>query len=74
MSETAKRYWIVGGEYNDASFERLVEGTERLVGPFRNRVVAERTWRDMATTTRPSCYTRYTIAEEASTPRQNLKT
>jgi hypothetical protein len=73
MSQTMKRYWIVGGEFDDANFERLVEGTERLVGPFRNRIVAERAWRDMATSTRPSCYTRYTIAEEPTGPQQGLK-
>lgn len=73
MTSTPKRYWIVGGEYNDASFERLVEGTGRLVGPFPSRTVAERAWRDLATSTRPSCYTRYAIAEEPGKLPEGIK-
>ena len=58
------RYWIVGGEYEDAAFDRLVPGTERLVGPFRDKGAAEEAWRGLAVATRPSCHTRFTIAEE----------
>lgn len=64
MMESAKRYWIVGGEYEDAAFERLVSGTEKLVGPFADKTNAEQAWREMSVATRSSCHTRFTIAEE----------
>jgi hypothetical protein len=58
------RWWIVGGEYEDAQFARLVDGTERVVGPFVDKAEAEAKWRELAVSTRPSCHTRFTIAEE----------
>ena len=58
------KYWIVGGEYTDTAFERLVEGTERVVGPFASRELALRIWRRLATETRSNCHARYTIAVE----------
>lgn len=73
MLKADTRFWIVGGEYDDQNFERLVRGTERLVGPFANRTAAEHAWRDLATATRPSCYTRFAIAEEPAIPRARAK-
>ncbi|MHB1219293.1 MAG: DUF4170 domain-containing protein [Alphaproteobacteria bacterium] len=64
MSQANMRYWIVGGEYEDAGFERLVTGTEKLVGPFADKSNAEQAWREMSVATRSSCHTRFTIAEE----------
>ncbi|MFN0043900.1 MAG: DUF4170 domain-containing protein [Alphaproteobacteria bacterium] len=64
MNAPEPRYWIVGGEYDSVAFERLVPGTEKLVGPFERKELAEAAWRDMAQATRPSCQIRYTIAEE----------
>ncbi len=44
--------------------EGLVEGTERVVGPFASRELALRIWRRLATETRSNCHARYTIAVE----------
>ncbi len=58
------RFWIVGGEYDDTSFTTLVQGTERLLGPFRTRGEAERAWREVSQNTRSFALARFTIATE----------
>lgn len=60
------RYWVVGGEYTSTDFESLIQGTERVVGPFETRGDAERTWRYMSEDHRPQAQVRFTIAQEAS--------
>jgi hypothetical protein len=59
-----QRYWIVGGEYNSMTFDDLVEGTERLVGPLPSREEAERTWREISERHRQNATVRFTIAAE----------
>ena len=27
-----QRYWVIGGEYANTAFDRVVEGTERILG------------------------------------------
>ena len=34
------KYWIVGGEYADTSFDRLLDGTAEIKGPFASRETA----------------------------------
>lgn len=58
------RFWIVGGEYATTTFDRLVEGSERVVGPFADRRTAEAAWRRLSEDTRSQCCVRYTIAAE----------
>ncbi len=58
------KYWVVGGEYLDTEFDRIVDGTQQLVGPFQCRDMAMDEWKKLASATRSSCLTRYTIAEE----------
>jgi len=60
------RFWVIGGEYTDTRFDRLVEGTERLAGPFACRDSALTAWRRLADATRSNVHARYTIAEEAA--------
>ena len=60
------RYWVVGGEYTSTEFEVLVQGTERVVGPFETRSEAERTWRGLSENHRPQAQVRFTIAQEPS--------
>ena len=31
------RYWVVGGEYRSLDFAEVVDGTQRLIGPFDQR-------------------------------------
>ena len=58
------KYWIVGGEYHDTAFDRIVDGTEQLIGPFPCRNEAMEEWKKLATATRGNCHARYAIAEE----------
>ena len=34
------RFWVVGGDYTDTSFNPLVSDSERVMGPFLNRSTA----------------------------------
>ena len=58
------RFWVVGGEYTTTDFETLIQGTERVVGPFETRNDAERTWRALSEDFRPQAQVRFTIAHE----------
>ena len=58
------RFWVVGGEYTDTSFNELVSGSERVMGPYTNRDAALVAWRRVAEETRGDCYARFTVAEE----------
>ena len=31
-----KRYWVIGGEYQDPHFRDLIPGTEKMAGPFED--------------------------------------
>jgi hypothetical protein len=55
------RYWVIGGEYNDLTFDRLVDGTEHLAGPFPLYDHALQEWRRLSDTTRSSAHHRYDI-------------
>lgn len=59
--QSDRRYWIIGGEYEDTRFEAMRRGSHQVIGPFEDRDLAERTWRGIiAETTSPRM--RYTIA------------
>jgi len=58
------RFWVVGGEYRSLGFDELVNGTERLIGPFDSRADAERSWRDVSEAHRARCTVRFTIVQE----------
>jgi len=58
------RFWVVGGEFRSLGFEEIVNGTERLIGPFGTRAEAERTWRDVSEEHRARCTVRFTIVQE----------
>jgi hypothetical protein len=60
------QYWVVGGEYTSTEFKQLVEGTERVVGPFERRGDAEQSWRDLSEKYRPQAQVRFTIAQDRS--------
>ncbi|MET0597454.1 MAG: hypothetical protein ABWZ57_06245 [Mesorhizobium sp.] len=61
---TKSRFWVVGGEYTSCDCDTIVQGTERVVGPFDNRNEAERTWRTLSEDHRPQAQVRFTIAQE----------
>jgi hypothetical protein len=58
------RFWVIGGEYTSTLFEELVDGTERLLGPFTARKDAEHTWREVSERHRCQCNVRFSIVEE----------
>ena len=61
-----KKYWVVGGEY-DPQFARLLDGTQRVAGPFGNELRARTEWQRL--TFRDGCCAteRYHIAVEPRT-------
>lgn len=58
------KFWVVGGTYTDTDFNRLVSGSERVMGPYSDRDAALVAWRRVAEETRGDFYARYTVAEE----------
>jgi hypothetical protein len=58
------RYWVVGGKYETMDFDRLVEGTESVFGPFGSVEDAQRIWRSVTEETRCQATVRYVIATE----------
>ena len=63
---TIQQYWVVGGKYETLDFQHLVQGTERVFGPFARIEDARDTWRRVTETTRCHAAVRYTIAAEPS--------
>ncbi len=63
-TSTSPRFWVVGGEYTCLGFERLVEGTEKLAGPFFHRSAAEAVWRRLSEADRSRANVRYAILAE----------
>lgn len=59
--QTNRRYWIIGGEYEDTRFENMLRGSHDVIGPFEDRDLAERTWRGISEKVQ-SPRMRYTIA------------
>ena len=59
------RFWVVGGEYRSLDFAEVVDGTQRLIGPFEGRDAAERSWREVSEQHRADCTIRFTIARES---------
>ena len=60
-------YWVVGGEYTDTDFERMMPGRrEERLGPFATLTEARDTWATRAFATVDHCLVRYRIVEEAA--------
>lgn len=60
----AQRFWVVGGEYTDSRFEDVIEGTEKMFGPFPSRDSALQVWRKVAEETRSLCMARFVVVGE----------
>jgi hypothetical protein len=61
------RYWVVGGEYADTTFERLAGGKpEERIGPFESYDAAKAVWQARAWATVDNAQVRYRIEEEGS--------
>ena len=64
-NSTASRFWVIGGEYSCLAFERLIEGTEKVAGPFFHRSAAEAVWRRLSENDRCRAQVRYAIVAES---------
>jgi hypothetical protein len=60
----AQRYWVVGGKYETMDFDRLIDGTESVFGPFGSAEDAKSIWRRVTEETRFQATVRYTITVE----------
>ena len=60
------RFWVIGGEFESTAFERVLDGTEKVVGPFTCPDAAKRAWEDLAVETRSICNSRFTIVQEGA--------
>ena len=58
------RYWVVGGDYADSQFAKIVPGTETISGPFPDEFRARTEWQRLTFRDRCAALTRYTIAVE----------
>jgi hypothetical protein len=59
------RYWVVGGEYKDASFCELVPGkTEERQGPFATYEEAHKVWAARAWATVDDALMRFRVVGE----------
>jgi hypothetical protein len=59
------RFWVVGGEYRSLDFNELVDGTQRVLGPFDQHDAAQRSWRDISEQHRSDCAVRFSIVRES---------
>jgi hypothetical protein len=59
------RYWVVGGEYKDATFTEIAEGTiEERHGPFATYDEAHKLWAARAWATVDNAMMRFRIIRE----------
>jgi hypothetical protein len=58
--ETMARFWVVGGEYKDTSFDHTING-ENWFGPFDRYEEAKKVWQEQAWKTVDDATTRYRI-------------
>ncbi|HUG46373.1 MAG TPA: hypothetical protein VMK31_07700 [Sphingomicrobium sp.] len=63
MSMT-ERYWVVGGHYSDCDFSKLEPGSEKLLGPYDDRLKARTEWQRLTFRDRCGATTRYSICVE----------
>ncbi len=62
----SNRYWVIGGEFESTAFERVMDGTQRVLGPYADRDTAKQAWEKLAVETRSICNARFTIVQEGS--------
>ena len=65
-SSMAPRFWVIGGEYTGLGFDELIEGTEKVAGPFFHKTAAEAVWRRMSEEDRCRAQVRYAIVAEGA--------
>lgn len=68
-----RQYWVIGGEYEDADFQQMEEGSSRVFGPFQSYSEANQVWRQRSEVSRSRAYTRYSIVANAPNPARHLE-
>jgi hypothetical protein len=64
-TESKTRYWVVGGEYSDATFTAIAAGAEEeRLGPFASYDEAYKVWAARAWATVDNALTRFRIVRE----------
>ena len=59
-----RKYWVIGGEYEDGCFDGLVEGTQRIAGPYPDEGRARTEWTRLTFRDGACATERYHIAVE----------
>jgi hypothetical protein len=58
-------FWVVGGEYSDAAFDKIrVGGKLESYGPFKDYEAAHKEWQGRTMQTIDNALVRYRIVEE----------
>jgi hypothetical protein len=65
-----KQFWVIGGEYKDADFNEIEEGSHRTYGPFFSYEDANVKWKSCSEGSRSQAYTRYQIVASAHNPQR----
>jgi hypothetical protein len=60
----SKQFWVIGGEYADTRFDRLVNGGAKALGPYPSYDAALEAWREISVETRPIAHVRFTITAD----------
>jgi hypothetical protein len=55
------QFWVIGGEYSDADFTQVIDGTLQAFGPFGDYREAMGVWREQSLASRYKAMTRFTI-------------
>jgi hypothetical protein len=57
-------FWVIGGEFSSMNFDKLVEGSAQVKGPFKTRKEAEDRWREVSEEHRHNASVCFSIVEE----------
>lgn len=63
----ARRYWVLGSEYASTAFDKILPGTEIVVGPLGSHELAEQSWRRLSERYRANATIRFSILTEKVT-------
>lgn len=60
----SNRFWVLGGKYTNMCFDKMIIGSEIVVGPFESREQAEQNWRRLSECHRADATMRFSILAE----------
>jgi hypothetical protein len=61
---TARRFWVIGGEYADIAFQTFTSQTPTVAGPFTSEDEAKDVWRNLSAKASNLALTRFSIVHE----------